>query len=405
MIFNEKYENLFDIHNFPNVRYAIVVGSRASGKSTVVSHLTHDLSFNSDHVILSTRFTMTSAKDSVIAEMEKTMDERDSIEFFEQVNNSINNTYSKSKIIFKGLKAGSKAQTAKLKSITDLNIWLLDEAEELQDESVFDDIDDSIRRKDYQNLVILVLNSHHITKEHFIYKRFFSDMGVNWMFNGIKENVLYIHTNVYDNWINLSDSFKLKVNQTKEKYKKKFDYNFLGKIRDKSEGVILDNWSYGEFDNNLPFNYGMDFGVSDPDAVVKCAVDKKRKLIYWKEELYKNNLGTDDLDKELKEFYIYNKLIKAENASPRTIKDLKSKGYNIQAVSKNKIVEDIKVLKDYHIIVDPSSLNLGSELNKWVWLDKKGDVPLDDFNHLIDAGRYGTMLHIQPQRKTGMKFY
>ena len=92
-------------------------------------------------------------------------------------------------------------------------------------------------------------------------------------------------------------------------------------------------------------------------------------------------------------------MIIAESASPRTIIDLRRKGLNIKAVSKSKITEDIKSLSDYQIIVDPDSHNLAKELNNWVWLDKKGEVPLDDFNHLIDAARYYTKTVIQTKRK------
>jgi hypothetical protein len=31
------------------------------------------------------------------------------------------------------------------------------------------------------------------------------------------------------------------------------------------------------------------------------------------------------------------------------------------------------------------------ELSSYVWLDKKGEVPSDENNHLIDAFRYGAL--------------
>jgi phage terminase large subunit len=63
-----------------------------------------------------------------------------------------------------------------LKSLAGVTTWVLDEAEELTDEDTFDKIDFSIRAKNIQNRVILVLNP--ATKEHFIYKRFFESKGV-----------------------------------------------------------------------------------------------------------------------------------------------------------------------------------------------------------------------------------
>jgi hypothetical protein len=40
---------------------------------------------------------------------------------------------SNSKIMFRGIKTSQGIQTAKLKSLTDVNIWVIDEAEELAD--------------------------------------------------------------------------------------------------------------------------------------------------------------------------------------------------------------------------------------------------------------------------------
>lgn len=167
------------------------------------------------------------------------------------------------------------------------------------------------------------------------------------------------------------------------------------------EGAILTNWKFGEFDNTLPFGFGLDFGVKDPDALLKVAIDRKNKLIYWKEEIYQSGNSTGELAQLIKARLTSNNLIIAESANPRTIIDLRSQGLNIKAVEKGKIVDDIKMLQDWTIIVDPESYNLQKELNNWTWLDKKGEVPLDDFNHLLDAGRYYTRMNIKPMTTKG----
>ena len=51
-------------------------------------------------------------------------------------------------------------------------------------------------------------------------------------------------------------------------------------------------------------------------------------------------------------------------------------------------------MQDYEIIVDPKSLGIIRELNNYVWKDK-GEVPIDDFNHFLDAIRYGLMYLLQ----------
>jgi phage terminase large subunit len=49
------------------------------------------------------------------------------------------------------------------------------------------------------------------------------------------------------------------------------------------------------------------------------------------------------------------------------------------------------MMNNYRIIVTPDSLNLKSELSKYKWQDKGRTVPIDNYNHLIDALRYACM--------------
>jgi phage terminase large subunit len=163
------------------------------------------------------------------------------------------------------------------------------------------------------------------------------------------------------------------------------------------EGAILTNWRFGDFNNSLQHGYGLDFGSNDPDALVKCAIDKINKTLYWKEEVYQNGLSTDQLYKLIKSRNVGDKLIIADSAGKRTIQDFKFKGLNIRAVSKSQIVDDIKLLKDYEIIIDPESYNLEREINNWVWIDEKGELTLDDDNHLLDAARYYTKTILVPK--------
>ena len=110
-----------------------------------------------------------------------------------------------SKIIFRGIKTSSGDQTANLKSLTGITTWVMDEAEELNDEDIFDKIDLSVRNKIQENRVILILNP--TTKEHFIYKRWFEYRGVSAGSNITKEDTTYIHTTYLDNLDNLSESY------------------------------------------------------------------------------------------------------------------------------------------------------------------------------------------------------
>ena len=126
-----------------------------------------------------------------------------------------------------------------------MTTWVLDEAEELTDEEVFDKIDLSIRHKEKQNRVILVLNP--ATKEHFIYNKFFQSKGVDAGYNGTKEDTTFIHTTYLDNKEHLSESFLNQVEETKKRRPEKYKHTILGGWLNRAEGIIYNNWKLGEF--------------------------------------------------------------------------------------------------------------------------------------------------------------
>ena len=137
--------------------------------------------------VLFTRYTMTSAHLSIIPEFLEKIGLLGYDNTFSVNKAEVINLGNKSDILFRGIKTSAGNQTASLKSLQGISTWVLDEAEELVDENIFDTIDLSIREKKVQNRIILVLNP--VTKEHWIYKRFFEDKGVEGGFNGIKDNV------------------------------------------------------------------------------------------------------------------------------------------------------------------------------------------------------------------------
>ena len=156
----------------------------------------------------------------------------------------------------------------------------------------------------------------------------------------------------------------------------------------KIDGLIYTDWKIGKFDETLPYRFGLDFGFSNaPDAMVKLAVDEKRSIIYLEEKMYQNGQSTDQLISRLKTIVKPNELILADSAEPRLINDLR-KHFNIQPTKKWKIVERIKKMQSYQLVVTPNSKNLITELENYTWHDKKSETPIDAFNHLLDSAGY-----------------
>ena len=343
--------------------------------------------------VLFTRYTMVSAHLSIIPEFLEKISILGFDNLFDVNKAEVVNLGNQSDILFKGIKTSAGNQTASLKSLTGVSCFVLDEAEELIDEDIFDTIDLSIRQKDIQNRVILVLNP--VTKEHWIYNRFFQDKGVQAGFNGTKDNVCYIHSTYQDNIENLSKSFLERVEMIKHRNFKKYQHKMLGGWLQRAEGVVFENWNIGEFNpNELQTSCGMDFGFSvDPDSLTEVAIDKNKKKIYLKEHIYKNGLKSHDLAKLVLD-KIGNKLIIADSAEPRLIADLKHLGVNIKAVKKGTIESGITRMQDYELIVSPESTNIAKELNNYVYADKGSKLYVDAYNHAIDGIRYNIIYHL-----------
>jgi phage terminase large subunit len=365
----------------------VVTGGRGSGKSFELARFLNFLSFEQGHKILFTRQTMTSAHLSIIPEFQEKIDLMNLNDFFEVNKSEIKNKQSGSEIIFRGIKTSSGDQTANLKSLQGVTTWVLDEAEELTDEATFDKINLSIRQKGKQNRVILILNPS--TKEHWIYKRFFEDKGISEGFNGIKDDVTYIHTTYLDNIKHLDQSFIDEIEKIKETNPKKYKHQILGGWLDKAEGVVFTNWRVDHFIEQNLTAYGQDFGFSvDPTTLVKVSIDKANKRIYAQELLYKPKLNTSEIYTENVRYCGQRGLIVADSAEPRLIEELRSRGLNIRGIDKPKIVDRIALVQDYELIISPDSINIIKELNNYVWHDKKSQTPIDDYNHALDGLGY-----------------
>jgi phage terminase large subunit len=341
---------------------------------------------------------MTSAHLSIIPEFQEKLDLLN-IGFNFEVNRSeIVNKASRSEIIFKGLKTSSGDQTANLKSLQGVTTWILDEAEELTDEVTFDKINLSIRQKGVQNRVILILNP--ATKEHWIYKRFFEDAGVQEGFTGSKGNTTYIHTTYLDNFDNLDESFINEVERIKKSNPEKYKHVILGGWLDKAEGVVFTNWKFGKFNpDGLQTSCGMDFGFSvDPDTLTEVAIDKIKKKIYVKQHIYSKGIKTHVLAPMILNS-VGNKLIIADSAEPRLIADLKHLGVNIQGVKKGRIESGILRMQDFEIIVEENSNDIAKELNNYCYADKGSNLYLDKYNDAIDGIRYNVTFHLDNPNK------
>ena len=137
---------------------------------------------------------------------------------------------------------------------------------------------------------------------------------------------------------------------------------------------------------------GMDFGFETSyNAVLRIAVDDKRKWLYIYKEYYKNHMTDDRTAEDLVKWdsNIKNELIKADCAEPKAIKYYQQEGYMMRACKKladkktegSRIANTKKVKRFKRIICSSDCPNAIRELKDLTYKKKNtGEVDYGHFN-------------------------
>jgi phage terminase large subunit len=160
---------------------------------------------------------------------------------------------------------------------------------------------------------------------------------------------------------------------------------------------IFSNWrwipksEFPEFDDIV---LGVDFGYSnDPTAIVEIA--KVNDKIYISEVCYKTGMTNQDIAEFLKTNGYSETLVFADSAEPKSIEELKRLGIWVKEAIKGagSVNAGISLVKEFDIYASLESKNLAKEYASYYWTElKDGTIinkPIDRYNHLMDAIRYG----------------
>ena len=163
-----------------------------------------------------------------------------------------------------------------------------------------------------------------------------------------------------------------------------------------TRGQIYTNWStINEWPEELTtYWYGLDFGyTNDPSALIKIGLMGGE--LYMEENMYETHLTNKDISNKFGFIGVENTdEIFADSAEPKSIEEIYRLGWNILPAKKGKdsVVNGIDILQSYKMNIVKTSHNLINELTNYTWKeDKNGNflnVPVDDWNHLLDAARY-----------------
>lgn len=166
----------------------------------------------------------------------------------------------------------------------------------------------------------------------------------------------------------------------------------------KITGLIFTNWDI--VDEMPPLEeckmqaWGMDFGFSnDPTSLVELRL--AHGDLWVDEPIHSTGLTNPEIADRCKMHGLTRKhQIIADCAEPKSIKELQNLGLNVVASAKGKdsILNGIDILKRYRIHLTRRSTGIQAEFKQYKWkVTRDGEttnVPIDTFNHGIDALRY-----------------
>ena len=143
-------------------------------------------------------------------------------------------------------------------------------------------------------------------------------------------------------------------------------------------------------------NWSLGLYGYDPSALFCGLVSQKEKTIWVFDELYQKAMSNRAIGEKITRMGYAKERIRADSAEPKSIDELQELWLpHIHSARKGKdsVNNGIQYIQDYLIIIHPRCVNFLTEISNYTWdVDKLGNKinkPIDDFNHLMDAMRYG----------------
>ena len=227
--------------------------------------------------------------------------------------------------------------------------------------------------------------------------------------NWVNEEILVddpdrlVHHSTYltvpEDW--LGPQFLAEAEKLKAKNERAYRHEYLGEVTgtggavfENVENIAMSDELVGNFDR---LYYGLDFGFAvDPLAYVAMYYDAKREDLYIFDEIYQQKLTNSQAAGRIAQ-RTGDRLIIADSAEPKSIKEMKDYGLHITGARKgpDSVEHGIKWLQDRaHIYIDKRRCpNAFREFISYEYeRNREGQFISaypDKNNHAIDAVRYG----------------
>lgn len=219
-----------------------------------------------------------------------------------------------------------------------------------------------------------------------------------------KPDVALIHSTYKDNPF-LTDRQRQAIEAYKddENWWRVYGLGEMGSV----EGLIYTRWAtVPEMPSTFKREfYCIDFGfTNDPTSILRVRLSGGE---LWVEELaYRNAMLNGDIVNVLQQNHVQrNAQIVCDSAEKKSIAEINNIG-GFRAVACVKgigsVVSGITMVQAYKINVTKNSLGVIDELRNYSWKrDANGNyinIPIDRYNHSLDALRYGVTTFLQTQR-------
>lgn len=390
-------------------RYKVAYGGRGAGKSWAVAMCLVLLAFKEKQKILCTRAYQNSILDSVHSLLVGAINRLGLQASFEVTKTGIKTKHRgspelESEFIFKGL----TNNIDEIKSMEGVTICWVEEAHSIDGEG-WKTLIPTIRYEGSE--IWITFNPRYATDATYV--RFVENP---------RPNSIVVKVNYYDN--KFFDDTELVAEM---EYDKQHDYEeycqtWLGQAKSISDAVVFKGrFKVAVFDDHaieLCYKkkrfFGLDFGYNDPTVAIRCYIIEN--TLYITDEAYKKQILPQEITALLEtvpdirdhRFTIY-----GDSSRPDLINDLYFRhGFkNIKSVKKTTMSQDplnkqkaksyvkagIDFIKKFEIIIHPRCVETIKEFNTYSWKvdqDANGkeiilDELIDEYNHTIDAIRYG----------------
>lgn len=355
-----------------------IYGGRGSGKSHDVAEYCLFRAYQSKIKVLCTRELQNSIADSVYSLLKNKITDM-KLDFFFTVYKDRIVGNNGSEFIFKGI----HNNVSEIKSMENISIAWLEESQSLSRESI-DVIVPTIRAPG--SILIFTFNPYKDNDPIYVEMK------------NATEDDLVIKANYSDNpWF--PEELRLEMERDKKNDYQKYLWVWEGECLGLSDAQIfrgkyvVENF---ETPKNADFHFGADWGfANDPTTLVRSFIVGNDLYI----DMCAGKVGCDledtpSLFNEVQGSSIYP--IYADSARPETISFMRSKHYNVIAAEKwNGSVEDgIQYLRSFSCIhIHERCKAVAEEFDLYQYkVDRQtGEVlrvPVDKFNHYIDAIRY-----------------